>query len=108
MYGRYRTPEQIERHKEACTTHAIQRLLEQGVALSDHEVIKHAMLIRFGQSTKLGIGGGKRELHEIDVKGRKLYPVFDVQMNCVVTYLKAPAEWRGSLNEAGKVLSSER
>jgi hypothetical protein len=104
MYAHRRTPEQIERHREACTTHAIKRLLQHGIALSDHDVMKHAMLIRFGHSTKLGIGGGQRELHEIDVKGRKLYPVFDVHMNCVVTYLRAPADWKGTLNEAGKDL----
>lgn len=104
MQASQRTQEQIERHREACTTHAIKRLLEQGIALSDHDVIKHAMLIKFGRSRKLGIGGGKRELHEIVAKGVRLYPVFDVHMNCVVTYLKAPAEWRGSLNETGKAL----
>jgi hypothetical protein len=104
MQAPQRTPEQIERHRDACITHAVKRLLEQGIAPSDHDVMKHAMAIRFGQSRKLGNGGGRRELHELTAKGRTFYPVFDVHMNCVVTYLRAPAEWKGTLNEVGKTL----
>src|SRR3974390_1009761 len=96
--------EELEHYKECTVKHAARRALERAAPLSEQDIINHALLIRWGKSRKLGVGGGKRELHELVIKDHTFFAVFDVHMNRVVTYLRAPAEWKGTLNEAGKTL----
>jgi hypothetical protein len=90
-------------HQKRAVGHSKRRLRER-VRLRVHEqcIINHGLLIAFGGSIKLGMGGGRRELHKIVVRGHALYAVFDNEIRRIVIYLTRVAEFRGTLNSAGQ------
>ena len=98
-----RDPGDFDEHQRAAVGHSKRRLRERlYLRVPDQAVINHGLLISYGGSIKLGIGGGGRELHKIVVRGHTLYPVFDNEIRRVVTYLTRVAEFRGTLNSAGQ------
>lgn len=98
--------DQIRRHRREARQHAVLRAMERGpghfceAVLSDHE-----SRIRQGSASHVGrgVGGNQRQLYTIVDGCRAYHAVFCPRLDCIVTYLAAPREWRGKLlSSAGR------
>lgn len=102
---RYRSLDSIVFHRQCAMRHALRRAHDRlNVDFSESDVRSHGRLIAGGFSTKLGTGGGKRELHSVIIDGRTYFPVWCPNINQIVTYLRAPREWRGGFTVEGAAL----
>jgi hypothetical protein len=98
-----RDPQDFDDHQRRAVGHSKRRLRERvHLRVPDQAIINHGLLISFGQSVLLGVGGRRRELHKIEARGHLLYAVFDAEIRRIVTYLNSVAEFRGTLNSAGQ------
>lgn len=96
-------------HRDNAILHAIRRArLRLDVTLSEMDVMHHGMLIWAGQSSRLGFGAIKRELHSVQDGDRCFLAVWDKDLRRIVTYLAAPEEWKGTLTPAGRSLQMSR
>lgn len=83
-------------HALMARRHAKQRITERvGGDASDQTVTAHEQAIWNFETEILGYGGDRRELHEIEDGDQKYYAVWCPHMQCIVTYLGSPSEWKG-------------
>jgi hypothetical protein len=97
----------IEEHRYSATRHSIMRAKERlHVEMSTIDVMKHGLMIWAGQTTRVGLGAARRELHAIDdaLHGRSFLAVWDGRLRRIVTYLDQISEWKGTLTPDGRNL----
>lgn len=83
-------------HAQMAREHAKRRISERvGVEASDMLITAHELAIWNFDTEILGYGAERRELHEIEDDGQKYYAVWCPHMQCIVTYLGGPSEWKG-------------
>jgi len=92
-------------HRQCAMKHALNRARDRlGETFTEADVRDHGRSIIVGLSTKLGTGGGLRELHLIERDSKQFFPVWCPNINQVVTYLCSPKEWRGGFTVEGAAL----
>lgn len=87
-------------HIRRCHQHAIRRAAERyGLRFDVRDVVEHEEMIRLGLAHRIG-GAGNGGLYEIQGENRPYYAVHHEDIGTIVTYLRGPHEWTGTMRRA--------
>lgn len=75
-------------HREASRIHAVKRAWHRfGIAISVAELVELEKLIWAGKAKWIRDQPDMRSVYRLTVRGKDVYPVFDISLDAIVTFL---------------------